>query len=241
VSLRPLPLGDLPRERLELLRLDVRAAVALEHPAVDRTHGLVEVDGRAALISEPAVGEDLATLLQRRRLGVNEATAMARAVGSALEHAHARALPHGALGADTILVGPGAAFRLADFGLARLRRRGALDPREDLRALGRVLLASLPASHRACDASLAALAAADRLRRLSERCARGEVASAAAFLRELNGRPSQRPAPIQRAPLLAGAALVLLLALALHGVARLLRSAPPKGTAAPAATEAPGR
>ncbi len=108
----------------------------VEHPGIVRyvAHGAAEA-GERFLVMEWLDGEDLATRLDRERIGVAEGVALVRAVAEALGAAHALGIIHRDLKpSNVMLAGPGAGgVKVVDFGVARaaqaaraLTRTGAI-------------------------------------------------------------------------------------------------------------------
>jgi serine/threonine protein kinase len=103
------------RERLALLAREGRLAMALDHPAVVRVHGVGRDGDRAFMVLEHVRGGDA------RRLRAGPPATILRAllpVVDALEHAHQRGILHRDLKAGNILLDEDGRGRLADFGLA---------------------------------------------------------------------------------------------------------------------------
>jgi tetratricopeptide (TPR) repeat protein len=108
------------------LEREARALAALHHPAIVRSvaHGCLP-GGQPYIAMEWLEGEDLATLLRRRRLGVGEALSLVRRVAGALAEAHAQGLIHRDIKpANLFLVhGDVSQVRLLDFGIARFQQQ----------------------------------------------------------------------------------------------------------------------
>jgi hypothetical protein len=102
-------------ERRALLAREGRLAMALDHPAVVRVHGLGRDGDRDFMVLEHVPGGDA------RRLRAGPPATILRAllpVVDALEHAHQRGILHRDLKAGNILLDEEGHGRLADFGLA---------------------------------------------------------------------------------------------------------------------------
>ena len=101
---------------------EARALTELEHPAIVRlvAHGSTP-EGYGYLAMEWLEGEELAALLDRRRLGIGEALTLARRVASALGEAHARGMIHRDIKPANLFLEHGevAQVRVLDFGIAR--------------------------------------------------------------------------------------------------------------------------
>lgn len=107
----------------QALVADLKAAAAVVQPGVARVLGLVEIDGRRAVVSEWVAGRSLAEPLGRgQRLPFAQALALGRLLFQALAAIHAKGLAYGTLQPSNVLLA-GGSLKLADFGLGRLRQR----------------------------------------------------------------------------------------------------------------------
>jgi CheY-like chemotaxis protein/tetratricopeptide (TPR) repeat protein len=102
---------------------EARALSELHHPAIVRpvAHG-VTAGGEPYLAMEWLEGEDLASLLLRRRISVDEALSLALRVASALGEAHGRGMIHRDIKPANLFLEHGEVgqAKLLDFGIARL-------------------------------------------------------------------------------------------------------------------------
>jgi len=114
------------RDRFEQ---EARALTELYHPAIVRpvAYGTTQ-GGEPYLAMEWLEGEDLASLLSRRRLGVDEALRLARRVASALGEAHSRGLIHRDIKPANLFIEHDdvSQARLLDFGIARFQGQARL-------------------------------------------------------------------------------------------------------------------
>ncbi len=103
---------------------EARALAELRHPAIVHyiAHGATE-QGEPYLVMEWLEGEDLASLLRRRRLGVDEAISLGVRVAGALAEAHAHGTIHRDLKPANIFLEQGDTrqAKILDFGIARLQ------------------------------------------------------------------------------------------------------------------------
>jgi len=117
------------RELRDRRRFEQEAAIlaTLSHPAIVRylAHGADEA-GDPFLAMEWLEGEDLAALIARQSLSVEDALFAIRRVAEALEYAHGRAIVHRDIKPENLYLPAGDIQRLKvlDFGIARLTAGG---------------------------------------------------------------------------------------------------------------------
>ena len=173
VALKALPAvhdGD-PALR-ERLRREARAAATISHPAVATVYALEEIDGRLFIASELVEGHTLRSEIELAPLERSRALGVAADIARALCAAHDAGVVHRDLKPENVLIAPGGAVKVVDFGIAqvegvqatRLTRGGALvgtpaymapeqllggttDVRADIYALGVVLTEMLTGLH----------------------------------------------------------------------------------------------
>jgi tRNA A-37 threonylcarbamoyl transferase component Bud32 len=107
------------REHVVRLEREARVLASLNDPHIGVVYGLEEVDGLVALVMELVEGEDLAALIRRRPLPLDEALDVARQVSEALEVAHAQGIVHRDLKPANIRRRPDRQVKVLDFGLAK--------------------------------------------------------------------------------------------------------------------------
>ena len=121
--------------RVARFEREARVLAALNHPNIAAIHGLEELTTAAgqpaqALVLEFVDGATLAELIARRRpeaerdrapraLGIDDALAIARQIGAALEAAHAQGIIHRDLKPANVTVRPDGTVKVLDFGLAK--------------------------------------------------------------------------------------------------------------------------
>lgn len=105
------------------LRLEYEAIKKLEYNRVVKTigPGLIELNGKVALITEFISGESLRKKLERGPLSERDALTVLREVAAALEHVHAREIIHRDLHAGNVMLRDGSINDpvVIDFGTAR--------------------------------------------------------------------------------------------------------------------------
>ncbi len=102
------------------LRQEARAAAALVHPNIATIYALDDIDGRAYIASELLEGETLRHVLALGPLSRDRTLAIAHALASALEAAHARGIVHRDLKPENVLCLADGRVKILDFGIARL-------------------------------------------------------------------------------------------------------------------------
>ncbi|HEY7573604.1 MAG TPA: serine/threonine-protein kinase, partial [Thermoanaerobaculia bacterium] len=106
-------------ERLARFQREAQLLAALNHPHIAGIYGLDDASGVQALVLELVEGETLAERLARGPMPVDEALAVARQIGEALEAAHEKGIVHRDLKPANVKITPGGAVKVLDFGLAK--------------------------------------------------------------------------------------------------------------------------
>ncbi len=103
----------------ERFQREIRVTSRLEHPHIAHVYGTGSFMGKPYFVIALARGSTLGErLAHEHQLPVAEAIAIARQVGSALQHAHAAGIIHRDVKPENILLTPDGAL-LSDFGVAR--------------------------------------------------------------------------------------------------------------------------
>ena len=107
-------------ERLARFEREARALASLNHPNIAQIYGVEPstASGRA-IVMELVDGEDLRTRLNRGRLSIDEAVAIALQIAAALDAAHHQGIVHRDLKPGNIQLRPDGVVKVLDFGLAK--------------------------------------------------------------------------------------------------------------------------
>lgn len=128
VALKILPPADaLTPDFLERFRREARALAKLSHPNIVMVHDFGEQGGLYYFVMEYVDGANLRALLRDRKLTPAEALAIVPRVCDALEYAHEEGVIHRDIKPENLLLDKKGRVKIADFGLAKLLRREALD------------------------------------------------------------------------------------------------------------------
>jgi eukaryotic-like serine/threonine-protein kinase len=103
------------RDRVLRFEREAKTLATLNHPHIAQIYSF---DGRA-LAMEFVDGEDLAHILSRRRLPIDEALSVARQIADALDAAHERGIIHRDLKPGNIATTEAGVVKVLDFGLAK--------------------------------------------------------------------------------------------------------------------------
>jgi serine/threonine-protein kinase len=109
--------------RLARFEREAILLASLNHPNIATLHGLEEEDGRRFLVMELVEGEDLAGVLVRGAIRVDEALAISLQIAKALEMAHEHSIVHRDLKPANVMVSSEGLVKVLDFGIAK-----AFDP-----------------------------------------------------------------------------------------------------------------
>jgi Tol biopolymer transport system component len=120
VAVKVLPaLFTSDRERLARFEREAQLLAQLQHPNIAAVYGLEQADGVRALVMELVDGEDLAAIVSRGALALDEALPIARQIAEALEAAHEQGIVHRDLKPANVKVRADGAVKVLDFGLAK--------------------------------------------------------------------------------------------------------------------------
>jgi Tol biopolymer transport system component len=104
---------------------EARVLASLNHPHIAAIYGLEESGGVSAIAMELVEGPTLAERMERGRIPVPEALAIAKQIAEALEYAHEKGIVHRDLKPANVKLRPDGVVKVLDFGLAK-----AIDPKE---------------------------------------------------------------------------------------------------------------
>jgi hypothetical protein len=128
VAIKGLPEGPAQGQDFTLrFHLEARALAALSHPAIVQVYDFVAEHGRVWIVLEYVEGGDLSAYLHEHGpLPVQEAARIGWLCAEALHHAHERGVVHRDFKPANVLLTPGGAPKITDFGLAKLVGGSAL-------------------------------------------------------------------------------------------------------------------
>ena len=106
-------------ERLARFQREAQVLAALNHPHIGGIYGLEESNGVGALVLELVEGETLAERIAQGPMPIDDALAVARQIGEALEAAHEKGIVHRDLKPANVKLTPGGSVKVLDFGLAK--------------------------------------------------------------------------------------------------------------------------
>src|SRR5215510_11058990 len=107
-------------ERVRRFVREASAASATNHPNILTIHEIGDAEGAHYIVSEFVEGQTLRALIERGRLGVSEAMAIAEQVADALSVAHEAGIIHRDIKPENVMVRPDGLVKVLDFGLAKL-------------------------------------------------------------------------------------------------------------------------
>jgi serine/threonine-protein kinase len=111
---------------------EARLLASLNHSGIATIHGLHEIEGVCFLAMEFAPGFDLAQLLERGPLPLDEVLHVAANIADALEAAHNKGIIHRDLKPANIVPGDDNSVKVLDFGLAKMHGAGDEKSESDL-------------------------------------------------------------------------------------------------------------
>ncbi len=115
--------------RRRLLR-EARAAAALDHPNICTIYEVGDEAGYSFIIMQYIEGETLAARLERGRLELGEALAIAIQVAEALQEAHRHEIIHRDIKPQNLMLTARGQVKVLDFGLAKMARERVVESNE---------------------------------------------------------------------------------------------------------------
>jgi serine/threonine protein kinase/Tol biopolymer transport system component len=112
-------------ERRARFAREARALAALNHPNIAQVYGFEDGEPASALIMELVEGDDLSERIRRGAIPYDDAIAIARQIGEALQAAHDRGIIHRDLKPANIKVRDDGTIKVLDFGLAKALDQGS--------------------------------------------------------------------------------------------------------------------
>src|SRR5262245_4834925 len=131
-------------DRVRRFEREAKAVSALNHPNILTIHEIGEADGTHYIVSEYVEGETLRALIERGKLSISHAIAIADQVAGALNIAHKAGIIHRDIKPENVMVRPDGLVKVLDFGLAKLTERPAAAPEVDSQAATIVRLNTEP-------------------------------------------------------------------------------------------------
>ena len=124
VALKILPTAfALDPDRIARFKREAQVLASLNHPNIAAIYGFENAAGVQALVLELVEGPTLADRIAQGSIPLDDALAIARQIGDALEAAHEQGIIHRDLKPSNIKVRPDGTVKVLDFGLAK-----AMDP-----------------------------------------------------------------------------------------------------------------
>jgi serine/threonine-protein kinase len=114
---------DLVRQQalVDRFRTEAVALARLAHPRIATLYGLEREGGELYMVMEFLRGETLEALVQREgRVSWRRAAEICAHIAEALDHAHDHGVVHRDIKPANVMVGPGGAIKVMDFGIARM-------------------------------------------------------------------------------------------------------------------------
>ena len=106
-------------ERRQRFLREARSAAAITHPNVAVVYEVGEAEGRVFIAMELVAGESLRARLVRGRVDPAAARDLALQIARGLAAAHEKGIVHRDLKPENVMITPGGAVKLLDFGLAK--------------------------------------------------------------------------------------------------------------------------
>ncbi|MFQ5652966.1 MAG: serine/threonine protein kinase, partial [bacterium] len=105
---------------------EAKAASALNHPNIATIYEIDEAEGQIFIAMEYIEGGDLKSIIDERRLMIDESVEYAIRIAEGLAKAHAKGIIHRDIKPANILITEDCVVKIVDFGLAKLAGRTML-------------------------------------------------------------------------------------------------------------------
>jgi non-specific serine/threonine protein kinase len=105
------------RQRFEI---EAKAAAALNHPNIATIHAIEEIDDEMFIVMEYIEGQELKSIIDDRRLSIDDAINYATRIAEGLQAAHEKNITHRDIKSGNIMVTESGQVKIMDFGLAKM-------------------------------------------------------------------------------------------------------------------------
>src|SRR4051812_26539516 len=115
--------SDSPEDAAQRFEREAKVGASLSHPNLVTVFDTVADDEGVLIVMEYVEGENLAELMARERVPVEQAVSIIRQVAGALDHAHQAGVVHRDIKPANILISPDGKAKLVDLGIATASER----------------------------------------------------------------------------------------------------------------------
>jgi serine/threonine-protein kinase len=115
--------SDSPEDAAQRFEREAKVGASLSHPNLVTVFDTVADDEGVLIVMEYVEGENLAELMARERVPVEQAVSIIRQVAGALDHAHQAGVVHRDVKPANILISPDGKAKLVDLGIATASER----------------------------------------------------------------------------------------------------------------------
>ncbi|MCS7233419.1 MAG: UvrD-helicase domain-containing protein [Synergistetes bacterium] len=118
--------SKLKEKDIKVLKSEAQILASLDHPNIARFYNLDIIEGKLVLVIEYVEGDSLRSLLEYRRIKIEEIPQMFFPVLDALSYAHSNGVVHRDIKPENILISKDGSVKLVDFGLGAFIRAGSV-------------------------------------------------------------------------------------------------------------------